>query len=78
MTVQIFTLKELSFYNGQNGRPAYIAYKGNIYDVTLSYSWRKGVHYLMHRAGTDLTANLQHAPHGSDLLEAFPLVGHLK
>ena len=30
-------LEELKQYDGKEGRPAYIVYKGDIYDVTGSY-----------------------------------------
>lgn len=78
MTLRTFSLKQLAYFDGQEGRPAYIAYQGKVYDVTQSYSWRNGEHYLVHKAGNDLTNDLQHAPHGNDLLETFPVVGHLK
>ena len=29
-----FTKETLSNYNGKNGRPAYIAFNGTVYDVT--------------------------------------------
>jgi len=77
MGQQKFTKKELSRYNGQNGAPAFIAFKGKIYDVSLSYHWREGRHWVLHYAGTDLTREMDEAPHGSDLLEVFPIVGEL-
>ncbi len=78
MALKVFTIEELRFYDGQEGRPAYIAYRGKVYDVSTSYSWRNGEHYLVHKAGTDLTNDLQHAPHGTDLLENYPVVGFLE
>jgi predicted heme/steroid binding protein len=38
-----FTLEELKQYDGRDGRPAYIAYKGKVYDVTDSFLWIDGV-----------------------------------
>ncbi len=32
-----FTREELKKYDGKNGRPAYIAYKGKVYDVSDSH-----------------------------------------
>jgi len=73
-----FTLEELSYYDGQDGRPAYVAYKGIVYDVTESFLWRGGQHQALHKAGRDLTWELSTAPHGPGLLEKFPIVGVLK
>ena len=50
-----FTLEELKQYDGKDGRPAYIAYKGKVYDVTDDYLWTEGDHQGEHAAGRDLT-----------------------
>jgi predicted heme/steroid binding protein len=71
------TQQELARYDGRDGRPGYIAYKGRIYDVTLSYHWRGGRHHFRHHAGTDLTGALDGGPHGAYLLERVPQVGIL-
>ena len=72
-----FTRAELSAYNGQQGRPAYIAYKGRVIDVTASGMWRGGSHMKRHGAGQDLTAEIASAPHDVDVLDRFPQVGVL-
>ena len=72
-----FTEEELARYNGNGGAPAYIAYKGNVYDVTRSFLWQRGRHQVLHTAGQDLTGSLDQAPHGEDLLDRVPLVGVL-
>jgi pyruvate ferredoxin oxidoreductase beta subunit len=36
---QVFSAEELASYDGREGRSAYLAYKGNVYDVTESRSW---------------------------------------
>ena len=72
-----FTLQELSEYNGKNGKPAYIAYQGNVYDVSDSKLWRLGLHMKRHQAGKDLTTDLQAAPHEPDVLDRLPQVGVL-
>ena len=73
-----FSGKGLSKYNGKNGMPAYIAYRGVVYDVTNSFLWKNGKHQVFHKAGRDLTAELDEAPHGSDLLERVPTIDILK
>jgi predicted heme/steroid binding protein len=73
-----FTREELASYNGKKGAPAYIAYKGQVYDVSGSFLWKNGNHQVFHTAGEDLSASLDEAPHGADLLEKFPVVGTLQ
>ncbi len=73
-----FTREELRQYNGKDGAPAYIAYKGNVYDFSESFLWQNGEHQVLHTAGEDLTGDLEQAPHGADLLKQFPIVGTLK
>ena len=72
-----YSLKELSRFDGRAGRDAYIAYRGNIYDVTGSFLWKGGRHQVLHDAGKDLTEELENAPHGADLLERVPVIGRL-
>jgi predicted heme/steroid binding protein/uncharacterized membrane protein len=64
-------------FDGKDGRPAYIAYKGLIYDMTGSRLWKNGSHMMKHAAGSDLTAMLSTAPHGEDKILAMPLAGRL-
>ena len=71
-----FTKEELRKYDGSNG-VAYIAFEGRVYDVSVSFHWKKGIHQVMHRAGCDLTEALRQAPHGPDMLDRFPIVGKL-
>ena len=71
-----FTLEELKKYDGRDG-VAYVAYMGKVYDVSNSYHWKKGIHQVMHRAGTDLTGEFKRAPHSPELLDRFPVIGEL-
>ena len=71
------TSKELEEHNGKNGKPAYIAYKGKVYDVSQSGLWRDGEHMGMHQAGKDLTEELELAPHREEMLERVKLIGEL-
>jgi predicted heme/steroid binding protein len=71
------TVKELEDYTGKNGKPAYVAYKGKVYDLSQSGLWRGGQHMGMHDAGKDITEELELAPHGEELLEKVKLIGLL-
>lgn len=73
-----FTRKELKRFDGKNGNRALIAYEGLIYDVTNSFLWQDGRHQVKHLAGSDLTGELDKAPHGIDFLKRFPIVGKYK
>ncbi len=72
-----FTKEELARYDGRDGAPAYIAYRGRVYDATTSFLWQQGRHQALHQAGTDLTDALDQAPHGAELLERLPWIGVL-
>ena len=76
--MQEFELAELKKFDGNEGRPVYVAYKGKVYDVSDSKLWRNGLHMKRHQAGQDMTADIQGAPHEPDVLERFPQVGILK
>ena len=76
--MQEFELADLEKFDGKEGRPVYIAYKGKVYDVTESKLWRNGLHMKRHHAGQDLSADIQGAPHEPDVLERYPQVGILK
>jgi predicted heme/steroid binding protein len=73
-----FSKEELARYNGKNGAPAYIAYKGKVYDASNSFQWRNGRHQVIHNAGGDLTDSLERAPHGVEMLERLPMIGILR
>ena len=72
------TLEELAGTDGQDGRRAYIAVNGTIYDVTESPRWQNGMHPPDHKAGQDLTEELTKAPHVRSVVERFPVVGQLE
>lgn len=71
-----FTAEELQKYDGKNGQPAYVAYKGTVYDITESSMWSDGEHEGMHFAGHDLTEEQDDAPHDIYVTD-FPEVGKL-
>jgi predicted heme/steroid binding protein len=68
---------ELAKHDGRDGRPAYVAVNGTIYDVTASPLWQGGDHQGAHQAGHDLTEELKSAPHVRAVVERFPVVGQL-
>ena len=71
------THEQLMHFDGRDGRPAYIAYKGIVYEVTRGRLWKNGQHAMKHPAGADLTEMLKAAPHGEDKIFAMPQVGSL-
>lgn len=73
-----FTPKELAAARGADGQPGYIAYDGQVYDVSASALWAGGEHMGSHRAGADLTEEMADAPHGPEVLERLTRVGVLK
>jgi predicted heme/steroid binding protein/uncharacterized membrane protein len=72
-----FSAAELAGFNGESGRPAYIAYRGRVYDVSGSRLWKDGSHMKRHQAGVDLTEILAQAPHGDEKILALPERGWL-
>jgi predicted heme/steroid binding protein/uncharacterized membrane protein len=66
---------ELQNNNGQDGRPAYVAFRGKVYDVSGSKLWLEGIHQHRHQAGKDLTADFAAAPHDESVLQRVPNVG---
>ena len=71
-----FTREELATFNGKDGNPAYVAFKGVVYDVTDSAMWGDGDHEGMHFAGADLTEEHGDAPHDVYVTD-FTEVGRL-
>lgn len=59
-TAKTFTAAQLAEFNGKDGKNAYIAYDGVVYDVTskLDRTWKNGEHHGL-LAGTDLTKQVK-------------------
>lgn len=73
-----YTVEELKEFDGLEGRPAYVGYKGKVYDVTGLENWPDGGHFDLHMAGFDLTEFMADAPHAEDaLFDNAELVGNL-
>ena len=71
-----FTKKELREFNGEEGRPVYIAFKEKVYDVSNSRLWTNGKHQG-HSTEDDLTESILKAPHGKEVFMKFQVVGEL-
>ena len=74
------TSEELRYFDGQDGRPSYVAVDGIIYNLTQSRLWRGGVHDPSEgqaKAGEDLSEVIKKSPHGKMILQGFPVVGSL-
>ena len=72
-----YTKSQLALRNGQDKPQIWVAYLGNIYNVTESRLWQNGKHYE-HWAGQDLTDELKDAPHTESVFEKFKVIGKLK
>ena len=73
MVSGLFLYKDIVY---QNGKPAYVAVNGAIYDVTNVPQWKNGTHQG-YTAGKDLTNEIAKAPHGNSVLKDLPVVGKL-
>lgn len=71
-----YTKSQLALRNGQDKPQIWVAYLGNIYDVTDSRLWKNGKHYE-HWAGQDLTEELIDAPHTEKVFAKFKIIGKL-
>lgn len=76
---KVFTLEELAEFDGQDGKSAYIAIDGVVYDVTEISQWAGGIH-----AGGKITAGKDYSeeirsisPHGTSVLSMATKVGVL-
>lgn len=72
------TGEELAQNDGRDGRKAYVAVNGTIYDFSESTMWVGGDHQGSHQAGHDLTDELKDAPHVRAVIERFPVIGRLE
>lgn len=71
--LRVFTLEDLSYYDGRDGRPAYVAVDGVVYDNTEVFE--EGQHYS-HLAGQELTEEF-YSYHVLEEIIDYPVVGRL-
>ena len=74
---RVFTLEELSQYDGKDGNPAYISVDGVVYDVSNVEPWANGEHKNGITAGNELSDEIMDSPHGKGVLDDLPVVGTL-
>jgi len=73
--MKIFSEEDLKQYDGsQPNQPIYFAYNGDVYDASDNPLFVEGLHFE-HYAGTDLSAFMDEAPHGDEVLEELTVVG---
>lgn len=72
----LLSLEELAQYDGKDGRPAYAAVDGVIYDVTESPAWAQGAHKGQ-QAGLDLSEAFKNSPHDISTLDKVEKIGRL-
>ncbi len=75
--MKVYTKTQLSLRNGQDRDEIWVAFKGDIFDVTGSKMWRNGKHYE-HWAGQDLTPEMEDAPHAEEVFVKFDKIGKLE
>ena len=75
--IRHFTFEELANYDGGEGREAYAAVNGKVYDVTMKIRWAGGNHFGLH-AGQDLTRQFMGCHQGLiERLLTLPQIGVL-
>lgn len=73
-----FTVEELAEYNGEDGKPVYVAVNGKVYDLSTAAPWAGGKHNSL-TAGQDLSSWFMNCHMGfTAVLEKYPSVGTLK
>lgn len=73
---QTFNAAQLAEFDGKDGRKAYVAIDGIVYDVTAVPQWAGGMHNNNRlSAGKDLSQEILSSPHGKDVLADLPKVG---
>ena len=77
LELPLISRSQLALRNGQDKPEIWVAFQGNVYEVTASKLWKNGKHYE-HWAGQDLTEELKDAPHNEKVFDKFKIIGILK
>jgi predicted heme/steroid binding protein len=77
LELPLISRSQLALRNGQDKPEIWVAFQGQVYDVTASRLWKNGKHYE-HWAGQDLTEELKDAPHNEKVFDKFKVIGRLK
>ncbi|HWT77048.1 MAG TPA: cytochrome b5 domain-containing protein [Mobilitalea sp.] len=73
--LRVISPEELADNDGSNGKPAYVAVNGNVYDVTDAIRWAGGTHFGLY-SGRDLSNEFMACHNGmSDILKMLPQIG---
>ncbi|MGP4081423.1 cytochrome b5 domain-containing protein [Pseudalkalibacillus sp. R45] len=74
---QTFTRAQLAQFTGKNGKPAYVAVNGIVYDVTNNAAWSAASHFGL-TAGKDLTQEFASCHAGQQwILSTMKPIGRL-
>lgn len=74
---RIFTLEELANYDGKDGKSAYVAVEGTVYDVTNNRTWAAATHFGL-VSGKNHTQEFASCHAGQQsILQTLPVVGRL-
>ena len=74
---RIFTIDELANYDGKDGKPAYVAVEGTVYDVTNNRTWAAATHFGL-VSGKNHTQEFATCHAGQQsILQTLPVVGRL-
>ena len=70
----VYDKESLAEFNGKDGKPAYVAVDGVVYDVSDEPAWQTP-HQGKYEPGKDYSKEMREAPHGLGKLEGLPVVG---
>lgn len=73
---RVFTVAELTRYNGKDGNPAYVAVNRTVYDVTNNAAWAAATHFGL-TAGRDMTNEFASCHAGQPILNRLQVVGRM-